>query len=285
MNYRCKAALTIAQSSWLGISLAISITACTSPKTLTQLPVVSPEPIPTPAIQAAPPSPPNQSQVYEQALSKADAATAIGQSAISKDDWFLVAQNLKESVQMLKSIDPKSTQYILAAKVLPKYEHQLNSATQKAANFTNKSAHTSNHPRRESASAPATTTTAALPQRETFSIPIQQKLGGVPVVEVTMNNQKVSMLMDTGASHTLITPSIARRLKLEVEGSSQASTANGTAIFDNSTIDRVQFGAGEVNHLRVAIGQDNLPYGLLGHDVYDGYDITIKESSIEFRKR
>lgn len=282
MNYRCKPVLTIAKSSWLGISLAISITACTSSKTLTQVPAA---PIPTPAIPAvapAPiPAPPNQSLVYEQALSKADAATAIGQSAISKDDWFLVANNLKESVQMLRSIDHSSAQYILAAKVLPKYEQQLNSATRKAANFTSKSTPTAN---RETAVAPATTT-AALPQRETFSIPIQQKLGGVPVIEVTMNNQKVSMLMDTGASHTLITPSIARQLQLPVEGTSKASTANGTATFDNSTINRVKFGAGEVTNLRVSIGQDNLPYGLLGHDVYDGYDITIKESSIEFRRR
>ena len=276
--------MTIAKSAWLGIFLAISVTACAAGKNAPPSP--SPAPVsaapalqPTPATQ---PAPPNQSELYQQALSKADAANAIGQSAISKDDWFLVAQSLQESVQMLKSIDPNSTQYSLAAQVLPKYEQQLTSATRKAANFSRKSTTTTQPQAQPTA---ITTTSAPAQTAATFSIPIQEKLGGVPVIEVTMNGTKVSMLMDTGASRTLITTSVAKRLKLQTDGTSQASTANGNATFDSSTIDRVKFGAGEVTQLRVAIGQDNLPYGLLGHDVYDGYDITIKESSIEFRKR
>jgi clan AA aspartic protease (TIGR02281 family) len=217
----------------------------------------------------------DRGEVYEQAVTKADAAQAIGQSAISKDDWLLVVQNLQDSVQMLKSIEPNTPQYILAAKILPKYEQQLASAKQKTVNFMSKSAQTTLMP----------TQSAVLPQEEIFSIPIREKLGGVPVIEVTMDNQKVSMLLDTGASHTLITKSVANQLRLEIDGISHANTANGKATFDVGTIDRIKFGRGEVNDVRVAIGQDNLPYGLLGHDVYDGYDITIKEASIEFRKR
>jgi clan AA aspartic protease (TIGR02281 family) len=273
--------LTIASYCWLGILLLTSMTACSSPKIATQAPTPSPPPVsepitPTPTIPASPaPVQQNQGEVYQQALSRADAANAIGQSAISKDDWSLVAHNLAESVQMLKSIEPNSAQHILAEKVLPKYEQQLDSAKRKAINFVSKSAPT----------AITSTQAAVLPQRDMFTLPIREKLGGVPVVEVTMNGQKVSMLLDTGASHTLITQSVARRLKLEVNGTSQSETANGTATFDVSTIDRIQFGAAEVNDIRVAIGQDDLPYGLLGHDVYDGYDITFKENSIEFRKR
>jgi clan AA aspartic protease (TIGR02281 family) len=273
--------LTIASYCWLGILLLTSMTACSSPKIATQAPIPSPPPVsapitPTPPIPASPaPVQLNQGEVYQQALSRADAANAIGQSAISKDDWSLVAHNLAESVQMLKSIEPNSAQHILAEKVLPKYEQQLDSAKRKAVNFVSKSAPT----------AITSTQAAVLPQRDLFTLPIREKLGGVPVVEVTMNGQKVSMLLDTGASHTLITQSVARRLKLEVNGTSQSETANGTATFDVGTIDRIQFGAAEVNDIRVAIGQDDLPYGLLGHDVYDGYDITFKENSIEFRKR
>jgi clan AA aspartic protease (TIGR02281 family) len=267
---------------WLGIMcLAISITACNSGKIGSQSPEPSPAPVsvvPAPApVQPTPPPvvPQDRGEVYQQALNKADAASAIGQSAISKDDWLLVSHNLQESVHMLKSIEPNTAQYILAVKVLPKYEQQLASARQKAVNFINKSAQNT------AIAQPV----AALPQRENFSLPIQEKLGGVPVIEVTMNNQKVSMLLDTGASHTLITKSVAKRLKIEITGISQAETANGTATFDVGTIDQVKFGSGQVEDLRVSIGQDDLPYGLLGHDVYDGYDITIKENSIEFRKR
>ncbi len=266
---------------WLGICLAISMTACGSGKIVTQAPAPSPAPAsavpsPTPSAQPSlPPVPQDRGEVYQQALTKADAANAIGQSAISKDDWSLVANNLQESVQMLKSIEPNTAQYILVAKVLPKYEQQLAAAKQKAVNFVSKS----------SQATLISTQAAVLPQREQFSIPIREKLGGVPVIEVTMNNQKVMMLLDTGASHTLITQSVANRLKIEIEGVSHAETANGTATFDVGTIDKIKFGLGEVNDVRVAIGQDDLTYGLLGHDVYDGYDMTIKESSIEFRKR
>jgi clan AA aspartic protease (TIGR02281 family) len=272
---------TIASYCWLGIFLLTSMTACNSAKNVAQLPPHTPPPVsqpasPTPLVPASPaPALPNYTEVYQQALNRADAANAIGQSATSKDDWSLVAHNLEESVQMLKSIEPNSSQHILAAKVLPKYEQQLDSAKRKAVNFVSKSAQ------------PAVTSTqaAVLPQRESFSIPIREKLGGVPVVEVTMDGQKVPMLLDTGASHTLITQSVAKRLKVRVEGTSQSETANGTATFDVGTIDKIKFGAAEVHDIRVAIGQDDLPYGLLGHDVYDGYDITFKENSIEFRKR
>jgi clan AA aspartic protease (TIGR02281 family) len=256
------------------------MTACNSAKNVTKLTTPTP-PVSQPAVSTSPasasPAPvqPNYGEVYQQALNRADAANAIGQSATSKDDWSLVAHNLAESVQMLKSIEPNSSQHILAAKVLPKYEQQLNSAKRKAVNFVSKSAQPQ----------VASTQAAVLPQRESFSIPIREKLSGVPVVEVTMDGQKVPMLLDTGASHTLITQSVAKRLKVQVEGISQSETANGTATFDVGTIDRIKFGTAEVRDIRVAIGQDDLPYGLLGHDVYDGYDITFKENSIEFRKR
>jgi clan AA aspartic protease (TIGR02281 family) len=219
---------------------------------------------------------PNDGEVYQEALAKADAASAIGQSAPSQEDWFLVAQSLEKSVQMLKSIAPTSSQYILAAKVLPKYEQQLATARQKAANFVSKSS-------------PQTrlvpSQVAVTPQSDSFSIPIRQKLGGVPVIEVSLNDTKVSMLLDTGASHTLITQAVADRLQLQANGSSYAKTANGLATFAVTTVDKIKFGTAEINHVRVSIGQKDLPYGLLGHDVYNGYDITIKESSIEFRKR
>ncbi len=265
----------ISRYSWLLVLLA-TVTACTSKQDVTQVVAPLPSPVATPIVPASqPPVVPNDGEVYQQALAKADAADAIGQSAPSQDDWFLVTQNLAESVQMLKSIAPTSSQYILAAKVLPKYEQQLATARQKAASFVSKS------PQKTSAPSQVTVTS----QSDTFSIPIRQKLGGVPVIEVTLNDTKVSMLLDTGASHTLITQSVADRMQLQASGNSYAKTANGLATFQVTTIDKIKFGTAEINNVRVSIGQKDLPYGLLGHDVYSGYDITIKESSIEFRKR
>jgi predicted aspartyl protease len=266
---------------YLIILLALLNPACTAPKnTVVEPPVtqvVPPAPVVTPAPQISPqPVSQNNEQLYQTALTKADSAKAIGQSAASKDDWSLVANNLQGSVEILKSIDPTSPQANLAAKILPEYEQQLAIARQKADNFVSK-------PTQNLASTSQVTSSSSL---DLFTIPIQKKLGGVPLIEVTFNdNHQVPMLLDTGASNTLLTAAVATQLQLQPNGTAQSKTANGTANFQVASIDKIRFGAGEIKNVRVAIGQNDLPYGLLGHDVYDGYDITIKESSIEFRKR
>ena len=261
--------------------LALLNTACTAPKnTVIQPPVTQTVP-PTSVVVSTPqtsqqPVIQNDEQLYQAALTKADAARAISQSAASKDDWVLVANNLQSSVEILKSIDPTSPQSNLAAKILPEYEQQLATAKQKADNFVSK-------PAQNLTNTSQLTSSSSL---DTFTIPIQKKLGGVPLIEVTFNdNHQVQMLLDTGASNTLLTAAVATQLQLQPSGTAQAKTANGTVNFQVASIDKIRFGAGEVKNIRVAIGQNDLPYGLLGHDVYDGYDITIKESSIEFRKR
>jgi gag-polyprotein putative aspartyl protease len=261
--------------------LTLLNTACTAPKnTVTQAPVTQADPpaqVVAPTPQTIPqPISQNNEQLYQSALIKADSATAISQSAASKDDWVLVANNWQNAVEILKSIDPNSPQSNLADKILPEYEQQLAIARQKADNFVSK-------PAQNLANNSLPTSSSSL---DIFTIPIQKKLGGVPLIEVTFNdNHQVQMLLDTGASNTLLTAAVATQLQLQPNGAAQAKTANGTVNFQVASVDKIRFGAGEVKNIRVAIGQNDLPYGLLGHDVYDGYDITIKESSIEFRKR
>jgi predicted aspartyl protease len=266
---------------YLIVLLALLNSACSPPKsTVIQAPVTQAD-LPAQVLVSAsqtslqPDSKYNE-QLYQKALTRADSAKAISQSAAAKEDWLLVADNWQSSVEILKSIDPTSPQHNLATKVLPEYEQQLATARQKAASFISK-------PVQNLANITQVTSSSSL---DTFTIPIQRKLGGVPLIEVTFNdNHQVPMLLDTGASHTLLTAAIATQLQLQPNGTAQSKTANGTATFQVARIDKIRFGAGEIKNVQVAIGQNDLPYGLLGHDVYDGYDITIKESSIEFRKR
>jgi predicted aspartyl protease len=266
---------------YLIVLLTLLNTACSAPKSIVVQPPITQANPPAPVVAPSPqpsqqPVRQNNEQLYQEALTKADSAKAISQSATSKDDWILIANNLQSSVEILKSIDPTSPQSNLAVKVLPEYEQQLATARQKAGNFVSK-------PVQNLASTSQITSSSSL---DTFTIPIQRKLGGVPLIEVTFNdNHQVPMLLDTGASNTLLTSAIATQLQLQPNGTAQSKTANGTATFQVASIDKIRFGAGEIKNIRVAIGQNDLPYGLLGHDVYDGYDITIKESSIEFRKR
>jgi predicted aspartyl protease len=222
----------------------------------------------------------NDGEIYQEALTKAEAAHAIAQSATSKDDWLLVANNLQTSIEMLKSISEGSVQYIQAVKVLPKYEQQFTIAKQKSVNFVAKSSPKIFKVVHQQPATPP-------PQNaDLFSLPIKKKLGGIPVVAVTFNNDRqFLMLLDTGASRTLITKSMSEQMQLKSVGTAKAKTANGMGSFSLAKIDRVKFGEGIVNNLLVAIGDNTLNYGLLGHDVYDGYDMTIKEHAIEFRKR
>jgi predicted aspartyl protease len=278
------------KSSGLLLIIGLFGTACEHQKvvipnpsnTPTSAVIISPSPI----IHAPTPTPntsltqPNDGDVYQAALTKAEAANTIAQSATSKDDWLLVASNLQTSIAMLKSISVASSQYIHAAKILPKYERQLMIAQQKSINFVPRSSS------QISKLVTSPTSLAANQNSDLFSLPIEQKLGGIPVVAVTFNHKhKFLMLLDTGASRTLITQRMFEQMKLKSVGTSKAKTANGIGSFSLAQIDRVQFGSGVTNSVLVAIGDNTLNYGLLGHDVYDGYDMTIKEHSIEFRKR
>jgi predicted aspartyl protease len=259
--------------------LTIGLVGCQNqvetPPTVVATPVI-------PAVTPAPVQPPKQddAEIYQQALSKAAAANAIRQSALSKDDWLLIADSMQSSVDLLKSISPQSSQSVLAAKILPEYQQKLAAARAKSTNFVPKAP-----PRIESVNT-ANSTPIDVNNSQSFSIPIVQKLGGIPVIDVTFNGgQTFRMLLDTGASRTLINRSMSDRLELKIIGKSQAQTANGVGQFGIAAIDSIKFGAGEMRNVMVAIGGDDLSYGLLGHDVYDGYDITIKENAIEFKQR
>jgi predicted aspartyl protease len=274
--------LIIACGTYLGA--AILLAGCQSEAPQQQSPTVAVPPTvapvaPQPSPVATPPQ--DSAKIYDEALSKAAAAGAIRQSALSKDDWLLIAENMQTSVDLLKSLPPQSSQSRLAAKILPDYQQKLTIARQKASNFVPKPT-------------PSIAVTASVDRQPTivrdnsaaFSMPIVEKLNGIPVVEVNFNgNYTARMLLDTGASRTLITQAIAQNLQLKIIGKSQAKTANGIGTFAITALDSIKFGSGETRNVMVSIGANDLEYGLLGHDVYDGYDITIKESSIDFKRR
>ncbi len=224
---------------------------------------------------------------YQEAVIKAEAAKVISDSAVSSEDWLLVANQLEDSVKLLKSVPKSHPKHGLANKILPQYQESLRVAKNKANKFQGKQKPT-----------PLSTTPLTIApetiavksgthnSNDHFTIPIKNKLGGIPVIEVIFNDSfKVLMLLDTGASRSLINQEMAKKMNLPITGSAVARTANGMGNFEISVINNIKFGNGMVKNLEIAIGQNDLPYGLLGHDVYDGYDITLREKTIEFIKR
>lgn len=233
---------------------------------------------------------------YQDALNTAAAARAVSETALAKEDWSLVADRWQESIIQLKAVPKNSINYPLAMKILPQFQQNLSHARQKAINFKAPKAEqpTSELKKPDPAKKVSKANQDADPQvviikteqTTSFSLPIIAKNNSVPIVEVVINgSDRIPMMLDTGASKTLLTKGVAEKLKLVATGKTKAKTANGTAEFDTVSLGSVEFGQGKVTDLVVAIGDNNLNYGLLGHDVYKGYDITLTEDNVQFKKR
>lgn len=117
-------------------------------------------------------------------------------------------------------------------------------------------------------------------------VPIKYRLGGIPVVDVTFNNSQVfEMLVDTGASGTVITESVAKALGVETVGTAQIDTASGKDVeFPLGIVDSIDVGGASIQNVTVGIASQ-LDIGLLGQDLLGQYDLTIRDGQLEFQTR
>ncbi|MEG3835511.1 MULTISPECIES: retropepsin-like aspartic protease [unclassified Microcoleus] len=130
-----------------------------------------------------------------------------------------------------------------------------------------------------------TPTTSAAAKSGVFQAKIKRRAANIPVIEVTFNGkQKFEMMVDSGASGTVITPAMAKALGVVLQGTVQAQTPNGVATFPLGRLSSMEAGGLAVNNVVVAISP-SLDIGLLGHDFFGNKDVTIKQDVIEFRSR
>ncbi|WP_254625987.1 TIGR02281 family clan AA aspartic protease [Nostoc sp. TCL240-02] len=127
---------------------------------------------------------------------------------------------------------------------------------------------------------------AAPSDDKVFRVLIKRRFGGTPVIDVTFNDKKTfEMIVDTGASGTIITQSMANTLKLQTTGTMQAQIADGSEVeFPTSKVKSIAAGGVTANNLQVAIAP-KASIGLLGHDFFGKYDIKILEREVEFHHR
>lgn len=209
----------------------------------------------------------NTANPYQKATDIATGAITISKSAVSRDDWSLVASRWQEAVNSLKTVPSSSRQYKTAQKKLTEYQDYLANAKLRAAPLPKTSCSRDTNP-------------------QFFSIPIKGRTGGTPIVEVAFNDRTFDMLFDTGASHTLVTRSIAATLRLPVVGASRMTIANGSTVTLPIALAKSQGVDGHVRvQVPVAVAPPAMPIGLLGQDFYKGYDVAIKEDAIDFRRR
>jgi aspartyl protease family protein len=117
-------------------------------------------------------------------------------------------------------------------------------------------------------------------------VPIKRRQGGIPVIEVTLNEEEtVEMMVDTGASATLLSSETAQRLGVKLEGTVLASTpSQRQAQFRAGRVASLNAGGAVAENLRVLISPV-LSIGLLGQNFFSRYDVVIKEKVVEFRDR
>jgi|GEM_PF-1317783 aspartyl protease family protein len=110
--------------------------------------------------------------------------------------------------------------------------------------------------------------------------------GSIPVIEALFNNQQsFEMLVDTGASNTVITPIMAEFLGVIPTGRDVANTPSARGVeFDVGLVQSINVAGAVTDNVAVAIAPA-LDIGLLGQDFFGQYDVTIKEDVVEFRER
>lgn len=214
------------------------------------------------------PPPPPESDTYEEAVDVATSAVTISQSAVSREDWQLVANRWQEAIQLLKAVPASSKNHSTAQQKLSQYQNLLADAKQRSTPPPPKPKQGDSSP-------------------QFFSVPIKSKLRGIPIIEVTFNDKRqFSMLFDTGATNTLITQEIASTLNLKPVGITQMGVADGAIVpMAVAILESMEVDGRLKRKIEVAIAPPLMPVGLLGQDFFDGYDITIKDDVIEFRKR
>ena len=125
------------------------------------------------------------------------------------------------------------------------------------------------------------------------SIPFARN-GNVVIVPVTLNNrQTVNLVVDTGASYTLISQSLARDLDIDLTRNRKTMpfhTANGVVEAPLTTIDSITVGGMEIKNLTAAV-HDATPdihaSGLLGLNFLSNFrmDIDTQKGLLHLEKK
>lgn len=261
---------------------------------------------PTPEPQLLEPSE-SEPSLFEMGLDKAVGAWSISRSAQSPGDWILVANQYQDAIALMQRVREQSPEFAIAQTKITEYRRQIKFAQQQATprpvrlaeqkrivvvvpqTRTTPQLNLPLSPPQETKPLPTEpalpSSAVVIPDQQVFTAPIKRRLGGTPIVEVTFNGQRqFEMIVDTGASGTVITQEMANTLGIVTVGKAKANTASARAVeFPVGYVNSMALGGVIVNRVPVAIAGAELETGLLGHDFFGNYDVTIKRNVVEFR--
>lgn len=237
------------------------------------------------------------SDPYPDAINRASLAFTLSQSAQSPDDWRLVANRWQQAIELMTAVPSSSPNHGEAQQKLTDYRRNLTFARQQAAMPLPEP-----QPGRivtvpiepgESGSSVASSGGQPAPMAATpssgrvFRAPIVRRSGGTPVILVTFNGSRsFEMIVDTGASGTVITQAMASALNVVPNGSTNVATASASsATFLLGNVQSISVNGATARNVRVAIAGPALSTGLLGNDFFGNYDVTVRRDVVEFRER
>jgi aspartyl protease family protein len=122
--------------------------------------------------------------------------------------------------------------------------------------------------------------------QKVFQAKIKRRAGGTPVIDVVFNGNKTfEMIVDTGASGTLISQRMATALGVRPVRTIRAGIADGSVVvFPIGVVRSIRVGGAVIQNVEVAIAKQ-MQIGLLGHDFFGNYDVKIKKDVVEFYVR
>jgi predicted aspartyl protease len=226
------------------------------------------------AVAKAAAKPGKASPFYQQALDKGDSARSISQSAANKDDWELAVDRWEQAITLIKRVPKQDPNQKYIGPKLGEFEKGLEIAQQRAKGII-PIASASAYERRLT---PGVTAPPGSGSRS-FTVPIKYRQSRIPVIDVMFNNGQVfEMMVDTGASGTMITDEMAAALNLREVGRVAINTPAGQSTAGVGVLRSLSVGGKTIYDVEVTIG----PVGLLGHDFFDDCEVSFRRDTIEF---
>ena len=108
-------------------------------------------------------------------------------------------------------------------------------------------------------------------------LPVKEGMDGRMYMDIMINGNTVPVIVDTAATHTVLSAHDAKLLAIKSEGHTQILTAGGKSKAQQATVDSILIENSELRDHRVLV-IENLPVSLLGADVLrqmDGYYIPL----------
>jgi predicted aspartyl protease len=211
-------------------------------------------------------------------LDRADSARSISQSAQSSEDWKLVISRWQQAIQLLRQIPKQDPNRRYVTTKLAEFQRGLTMAQRRVSSSKLKGPlepAISVQPRLSSDGEPPT---PAMGTRA-FQAPIKYRRDRIPVIDVRFNGgYTFEMMVDTGASGTMITPAMASRLQFQPAGSASIMTPAGPSSTTYGFINSIQVGGHSVYNVPVTLG----PVALLGHDFFGECELAFRRNVVEF---